>query len=287
MHAAAIAARQRLNLSRNRPVTEDPIEYPAERGSVSYEIFISHASEDKDVFVRSLADWLTQRGVNVWYDEYVLVPGDSIREKINEGLRQCQYGVVVLSPRFYAKSWPQRELNGLFNLITSSAERRLIPVLLDMSFSDLGALDPLLADIKGIGASVGVSTVGRSIIQAMEKVEAARRHAGLTHYKHSFYAHNYYRPAEDVPKAGYRFAPPYEFELLEAALRPREILMAFIPDDGLKGRNSTCHLTCRERLRDLQRDVALQVFAVEIDRHNGTFDEPFSPEQLNSIRNGG
>ena len=109
---------------------------------MSYELFISHASEDKEAFVRPLAVWLTQRGVKVWYDEYVLVPGDSIREKINEGLRVCRYGLVVLSPRFYSKSWPQRELNSLFSLITSTPERRLIPVLLDMSFRELAARDP-------------------------------------------------------------------------------------------------------------------------------------------------
>jgi TIR domain len=255
---------------------------------VSYEIFISHASEDKEAFVRPLAAWLTQRGVKVWYDEYVLVPGDSIRDKINEGLRVCRYGLVVLSPRFYSKSWPQRELNSLFSLITSTTDRRLIPVLLDMSFRELGAKDPLLIDIKGVSAEVGVEAVGRDVIQAMVRDEEDRRHSGATRYRHSSYAHNYYRPPEDVPSYGYRFARPYEFGLLEAALRPREILMAFLPDDGRKGFNAACHITCLERLRDLQRDwPALEVLAVDIDKLKGLFDEPFSPEQLASIRNGG
>ena len=255
---------------------------------MGFEIFISHASEDKDRFVRPLAVWLDQRGIRIWYDEYVLVPGDSIREKINEGLRQCPYGTVVLSPRFYAKPWPQRELNSLFSLISGSSDRRLIPVLLDMTFSDLGICDPLLADIKGISAESGVEAVGRAIIQVMEKREAARRHAGLTQYKHGFYSHNYYRPPEDILHVGYRFRPPYEFEKLEGALRPREILMAFIPDNGTRGYNAACHLTCAERLRDLQRDcAALEVFAVDLEKLTGEFDQPFSRAQRDWLQNGG
>jgi hypothetical protein len=254
---------------------------------MAYELFISYASEDKEALVRPLADWFSHQGVKVWYDDYVLMPGDSIREKINEGLRVCPYGLVVLSPRFYAKSWPQRELNSLFSLMTNATDRRLIPVVLDMSFKDLGSRDPLLADIKGLSAEVGVEAVGRAVIQTMIRDEADLRHLGVTRYKHSYYSHNYYRPPEDIAMFGYRFEQPYEFEILEDALRPREVLMALLPSDGTKEFTAACHITCRERLRDLQRDCpTLAVFAADIDKLRGEFDEPFSTAQLYAIRRG-
>jgi hypothetical protein len=61
---------------------------------------MSHASEDKDSFVRPLADELVGRGLSVWYDEFTLMIGDSLRQSIDKGLAQSRYGVVVLSPYF-------------------------------------------------------------------------------------------------------------------------------------------------------------------------------------------
>ncbi|WP_377153260.1 toll/interleukin-1 receptor domain-containing protein [Roseateles sp. UC29_93] len=78
-----------------------------------YDVFICHASEDKDSFVRPLAEALRKERVEVWYDEFSLRLGDSIRQSIDRGLRQSRFGVVVLSPSFFEKSWTQYELDGL------------------------------------------------------------------------------------------------------------------------------------------------------------------------------
>jgi hypothetical protein len=77
-------------------------------------IFVSHASEDKDDFVRPLAQALKRKGLKVWYDEFSLRPGDSLRRSIDRGLAECTAGLVVLSPAFFVKEWPQRELDALF-----------------------------------------------------------------------------------------------------------------------------------------------------------------------------
>jgi hypothetical protein len=82
--------------------------------AVRFDVFISHASEDKDGFVRSLAAELSRLGLRVWYDEWTLRLGDSLRQKIDEGLTTSEYGVVVLSRSFFAKNWPQAELDALF-----------------------------------------------------------------------------------------------------------------------------------------------------------------------------
>jgi hypothetical protein len=90
---------------------------PATRGEDRrmpvWDVFISHASEDKDDFVRPLAQGLDNRGLNVWFDEYTLTVGDSLRRSIDRGLAGCRFGIVVISPNFLHKEWPQRELDGL------------------------------------------------------------------------------------------------------------------------------------------------------------------------------
>ena len=64
-----------------------------------YDIFISHASEDKEVIAGPLAEFLLRFGVRVWYDEYTLEIGDSLSESIDMGLVSCRFGVVVLSKK--------------------------------------------------------------------------------------------------------------------------------------------------------------------------------------------
>ena len=68
-------------------------------------VFLSHASEDQAEFVRPLADALAAmpEEFRVWYSEYELVIGDRLLSKIDDGLKSCDYGIVVLSPAFFAK----------------------------------------------------------------------------------------------------------------------------------------------------------------------------------------
>lgn len=82
----------------------------------AYDVFISHASEDKDDFVRELAEKSKVAGLKVFYDEMTLTWGDSLRAKIDYGLANSRFGVVVLSEAFFQKEWPQRELDGLFSM---------------------------------------------------------------------------------------------------------------------------------------------------------------------------
>jgi len=68
-----------------------------------WDAFISHASEDKETFARALADALCARGFRIWYDEFTLTVGDSLRRSIDRGLAHSRFGVVILSPNFFAK----------------------------------------------------------------------------------------------------------------------------------------------------------------------------------------
>ena len=77
------------------------------------DLFISHASEDKNSLVRPLAERLTQAGVDVWYDEYSILPGDSISASIDKGLIGCKYGLIIISPAFLEKKWTDYKLKSL------------------------------------------------------------------------------------------------------------------------------------------------------------------------------
>jgi TIR domain len=75
-----------------------------------YDIFLSHASEDKASIARPLADRLRALGLRVWFDELTLRIGDKLRESIDKGLRDSNYGVIILSKSFFSKNWTKIEL---------------------------------------------------------------------------------------------------------------------------------------------------------------------------------
>jgi len=66
------------------------------------DVFISHASEDKASIARPLTDALIVAGFSAWFDEYELKIGDSLRGKIDEGLKNSRYGIVILSKSFFS-----------------------------------------------------------------------------------------------------------------------------------------------------------------------------------------
>lgn len=93
-----------------------------------FDVFICHASEDKESFVRELAGQLVRAGIKVWYDEVALSWGDSLRQKIDDGLTRARFGIVVLSKAFFAKQWPQYELDGLAQKEMSSGKNAILPI---------------------------------------------------------------------------------------------------------------------------------------------------------------
>src|SRR5262245_44710465 len=117
-----------------------------------WDLFISHASEDKESVVRSLAEALEQHGLAIWFDEQTLRLGDSLRQKIDEGLANCRFGVVVISHAFLSKEWPQRELDALLSREDSGA-KRVLPVWHGITVEDLRAKSPILSSRLAISTS--------------------------------------------------------------------------------------------------------------------------------------
>jgi hypothetical protein len=118
---------------------------PAAPSDRQYDVFISHASEDKDEVVRPLALALNAESLAVWYDEFELKIGDSLRRKIDKGLANSRFGVVVLSQAFFGKGWTNYELDGLVTR-SVSGEQILLPVWHKVSKQEVMNYSPSLAD---------------------------------------------------------------------------------------------------------------------------------------------
>lgn len=139
---------------------------------MEFDIFISHASEDKDVIVRPLAEQLRQRGLRVWMDEAEIKLGDSLRRSIDSGLSKSRYGLVVLSPDFLRKEWPQKELDGLVAR-EDGAEKVILPVWHNVTRAEVVSFSPPLADKLAVLTSKGLPHVVNEILKVLDQQIAA------------------------------------------------------------------------------------------------------------------
>jgi hypothetical protein len=148
-----------------KPSTPKP---PGQKNIGLWDVFISHASEDKEAFVRSLADELIKRGLKVWYDEFTLTIGDSLRRSIDQGLANSRFGIVVLSHSFFSKEWPQKELDGLVAMEISSG-KVILPIWHNVSKEDVSDFSPILADRLAVSSDKGMDRVVNEILAAIKK----------------------------------------------------------------------------------------------------------------------
>ncbi|MDX6634254.1 MAG: hypothetical protein QOF06_457 [Solirubrobacterales bacterium] len=128
-----------------------------------WDLFIAHASEDKDDFVRPLAGRLEELGASVWYDDFQLKPGASLIESIDRGLANSAYGLLILSKAFLGKPWPNYERRGLTTReLTRTAV--VIPVWRDVTHKEVAAFSPPLADKYALTAT-GVDRLALEVLK--------------------------------------------------------------------------------------------------------------------------
>lgn len=128
----------------NRDFDTEPV-ISDEKVNREYDVFISHATEDKDEIVRPLAEALRDKDLKVWYDEFELKIGDSLRRKIDEGLATSKFGIVVLSKSFIGKGWANYELDGLVSRAVTG-EQILLPIWHKITKQEVIEYSPSLAD---------------------------------------------------------------------------------------------------------------------------------------------
>lgn len=127
-------------------------------GAAHPKVYLAHASEDKDR-VRPVAEYLMANGVDVWFDEWEIEPGDSLRQKMEEGLGSMTHFVVVLTETSIAKPWVAKEIDvGLVQQV--GGKSRFVPLVVDLDPAKLSPflqamlflkIDPASeADLKGL-----------------------------------------------------------------------------------------------------------------------------------------
>lgn len=126
-------------------------------------VFLCHASEDKQHVLVPLVNALKESGISYWYDQAEIRWGQSITEKVNDGLRVSQFVIVLFSEAFLTKTWPKRELNSALNQEASTGVLRVLPLLIGTPEQHRKIRDeyPILNDKafmtwdKGIPAIIG------------------------------------------------------------------------------------------------------------------------------------
>lgn len=138
-----------------------------------YDVFISHAWEDKETFVDEFVKELECKGANVWYDKTQMKWGDTMREKIDEGLKKSKFGIIVLSPNYIAeeKYWTKTELDGLFQLESING-KNLLPIWHNLTKKQVIDYSPIIASKLAMNtASMTPSEIADELIKILHENE--------------------------------------------------------------------------------------------------------------------
>jgi hypothetical protein len=134
-----------------------------------YDFFVSHASEDKDSFVRPLVHALTALGLKVWYDEFTLEIGDSLRRSIDHGLGSSKYGIVVLSKSFFSKQWPQYELDALVNR-SMNGNKVILPIWHNVKHQEVSCYSHSLADkVAYLTSALSIDQMAQELLNLLQR----------------------------------------------------------------------------------------------------------------------
>lgn len=120
-----------------------------------FDVFVSHAWEDKKDFVDEFVNELRNVGFKVWYDTSELKWGDSMRTKIDDGLKKSKYGIIVLSPDYIKenKYWTKLELNALFQ-VESYQGKTILPIWHNLTKKQVLEYSPIIADRKAFSTAM-------------------------------------------------------------------------------------------------------------------------------------
>ena len=131
--------------------------------------FISHDSRDKDSLVRELANGLIHQMCPVWYDEFTLKVGDSLRYSIERGLKEARKCILVLSPNFLDnKGWGRAEFDSVFTREILEETNVILPIWHNVSVKQVYEYSPRLADKVGLSSSIGVKDLATKLAAAIK-----------------------------------------------------------------------------------------------------------------------
>ncbi len=102
-------------------------------------VFLSYAFDDSSL-ASLIAHALQAAGIETWWAEWEMGPGDSIRRKIDAGLGNCTHFIVLLTPNSIDRPWVQEEIDAGF-VMAVDKQCKFIPLRNHLAIS---ALPPLL-----------------------------------------------------------------------------------------------------------------------------------------------
>lgn len=131
--------------------------------------FISHDSRDKDGTVNSLVEELSKfPRCTIWYDEYSLKAGDSLRESIERGIKESKKCILVLTPNFLSnKSWAKNEFDSIYMKELIEKSNAIIPVWRDVSKEDIYSYSPSLANKVAVIWERDVGKVAQKLYKSL------------------------------------------------------------------------------------------------------------------------
>jgi small GTP-binding protein len=140
------------------------------RAGTRRDVFISHSAKDKDAVARPLADALLARGVSVWFDEYELLPGNSLRGRVGEGLRDSRLGLVILSQGFFESGWARWELDGLTARQIAGEPNVIVPVWHGVGADEVRSYSLPLVDLLAISSSKGIHAIADDVLRVLARI---------------------------------------------------------------------------------------------------------------------
>ena len=153
----------------------DAISLPrVDSSKASVRVFISHTSSDKDTLVRPLVRALQEHGVDPWFDEGSMRPGDSLVRSIDRGLIDCDFAVIVLSPEFMKRTWPEYEFVSLMSRELHGGRKVVIPVWFNVTRDEVASYSLALAD------KLAITATGKELFEVAREILAVVRPSGMT-----------------------------------------------------------------------------------------------------------
>ncbi len=131
---------------------------------MKWDLFVSHASEDKDDIVKPLVDELERYGLKVWYDEFELKIGDSLSESIDKGIIHSKNGLIIISKSFLNKNWTDYELKSFIMKETEKCGN-ILPIWHNVTKTDVMNRSLFLADKFALSSEIGVKLLAIKILQ--------------------------------------------------------------------------------------------------------------------------
>lgn len=156
---------------RNEANKKERIIYQDEK---EYDVFISHATADKETYVEQLVDEIKKTGAKVWYDKDMIGWGDSLTKKIDSGLEKSEFGIIILSNNFFDRGWCERELKKLFDRHLKEKSKLLLPIIYNCEINKVVERYPFLEDVYMLSNET-YSEKDVALLFAKELIQRLRR----------------------------------------------------------------------------------------------------------------